>query len=70
MIVSSENIIGLIGFEALCTSFTYKMNKKGPKIDPCGTQHKLFVPKLLSIIDTGRLTERSGLLKPKSSWLR
>ena len=44
--MSSANIIGSNMFEALSKSFTYKKNKGGPKIEPCGIP-RLIVPQLV-----------------------
>ena len=45
-LVSSANIIGSNMFEAFFKSFTYKRNRSGPKIEPCGTP-QLIVSKLV-----------------------
>ena len=46
MVVSSANKIDTRLFETFGKSFTYKINNKGPGIDPWGTPH-----------DTGSISE-------------
>jgi hypothetical protein len=41
-LVSSANIIMLNSLETLTMSLIYKMNKRGPRMDPWGTPHLIF----------------------------
>ena len=51
IVVSSANKIDTNLFETFGKSFTYKINNKGPSIDPCGTPHDtVSISELVSYI--------------------
>ncbi len=43
IVVSSANKTNWSTLVVCMISFTYNMNNNGPKIDPCGTSHVIFL---------------------------
>ena len=42
MVVSSAYKMHFVEFKAFGRSFMYKLNSKGPRIEPCGTPFKII----------------------------
>ena len=52
-LVSSANKIDFNVVDTLHMSFTYSINRAGPRIEPCGTPHDTFnCSELVSLIHT------------------